>query len=370
MSVTEESRRLDACSKERVPWKKWGPYLSERQWGTVREDYSDDGDAWDYFTHDQARSRAYRWGEDGLAGICDDKQRLCFALALWNGQDPILKERLFGADQRRGQPRRGREGVLLLPRQHAHPLVHEVAVQVPAGGVPLHRPGRDQRAAQPAGVGVRAAGHRRLRRGPLLRRVGRIRQGGARGHPDPHHASATAARRRRRCTCCPRCGSATPGPGARRRRAARPGMPVGAAIGKPGARRVGTPSWASTWLHCRGRRAAAVHARTRRTPSGCSGSPTPALRQGRHRRLRRPRRHERGEPGEWAPRPPPTTGWHVAPGAGRGRPPAPDHEATPARCPSRRGTRSTHVLRRSRDEADEFYESITPPSPERGPAPM
>ena len=79
-----------------MPWKKWGPYLSERQWGTVREDYSESGDAWNYFTHDQARSRAYRWGEDGLAGISDDQQRLCFALALWNGRDPILKERLFG----------------------------------------------------------------------------------------------------------------------------------------------------------------------------------------------------------------------------------------------------------------------------------
>src|SRR5579863_442057 len=78
------------------PWRKWGPYLSERQWGTVREDYSESGNAWDYFTHDQARSRAYHWGEDGLAGISDDHQRLCFALALWNGKDPILKERLFG----------------------------------------------------------------------------------------------------------------------------------------------------------------------------------------------------------------------------------------------------------------------------------
>ena len=77
-------------------WRRWGPYLSERQWGTVREDYSADGDAWDYFPHDHARSRAYRWGEDGIAGICDDQQRLCLALALWNGRDPILKERLFG----------------------------------------------------------------------------------------------------------------------------------------------------------------------------------------------------------------------------------------------------------------------------------
>jgi hypothetical protein len=94
--MTAEHIRLEEAREKRASWKKWGPYLSERQWGTVREDYSDNGDAWNYFTHDQARSRAYRWGEDGLAGISDDKQRLCFALALWNGKDPILKERLFG----------------------------------------------------------------------------------------------------------------------------------------------------------------------------------------------------------------------------------------------------------------------------------
>jgi hypothetical protein len=79
-----------------------GPYLSERQWGTVREDYSDNSDAWNYFTHDQARSRAYHWGEDGLAGFSDDHQQLCFALALWNGKDPILKERLFGLTNSEG----------------------------------------------------------------------------------------------------------------------------------------------------------------------------------------------------------------------------------------------------------------------------
>src|SRR5499433_2695231 len=94
--MTTEQIRLKEAREEKAPWKKWGPYLSERQWGTVREDYSDGGDAWNYFTHDQARSRAYRWGEDGLAGISDDRQLLCFALALWNGKDPILKERLFG----------------------------------------------------------------------------------------------------------------------------------------------------------------------------------------------------------------------------------------------------------------------------------
>src|SRR5258705_4632572 len=95
VDVTEQ-KRLNEAREAHIPWKKWGPYLSERQWGTVREDYSDDGNAWDYFTHDQARSRAYRWGEDGLGGLFDDKQRLCFALALWNERALILKAGLFG----------------------------------------------------------------------------------------------------------------------------------------------------------------------------------------------------------------------------------------------------------------------------------
>ena len=97
-----EEQRLSEAREQNVPWRKWGPYLSERQWGTVREDYSENGDAWGYFPHDQARYRAYRWGEDGLAGLSDDKQRLCFALALWNERDPILKERLFGLTNAEG----------------------------------------------------------------------------------------------------------------------------------------------------------------------------------------------------------------------------------------------------------------------------
>ena len=99
---TNEQRRLNDARENGIPWKKLGPYLSERQWGTVREDYSEDGNAWGYFSHDQARSRAYRWGEDGIAGISDDKQQLCFAIALWNGRDPILKERLFGLTNSEG----------------------------------------------------------------------------------------------------------------------------------------------------------------------------------------------------------------------------------------------------------------------------
>jgi hypothetical protein len=99
---TPVQKRLNEAREVGIPWKKWGPYLSERQWGTVREDYSTDGNAWDYFSHDQARSRAYGWGEDGLGGISDDKQRLCFALAFWNERDPILKERLFGLTNSEG----------------------------------------------------------------------------------------------------------------------------------------------------------------------------------------------------------------------------------------------------------------------------
>jgi Glycosyl hydrolase family 63 C-terminal domain len=94
--VTHEERRLDESRERSAHWKRWGPYLSERAWGTVREDYSPTGTAWDYCPHDQARSKAYRWGEDGIGGICDRHQYICFAIALWNGRDPILKERLFG----------------------------------------------------------------------------------------------------------------------------------------------------------------------------------------------------------------------------------------------------------------------------------
>jgi hypothetical protein len=100
--LSAEQARLAEQARPGSGWKKWGPYLSERQWGTVREDYSPQGTAWEYFPHDQARSRAYRWGEDGIAGLADDQQRLCLALALWNTRDPILKERLFGLTNAEG----------------------------------------------------------------------------------------------------------------------------------------------------------------------------------------------------------------------------------------------------------------------------
>jgi hypothetical protein len=100
--MTEETRRLQEAAEHRIHWKRWGPYLSARAWGTVREDYSADGDAWTYFPHDHARSRAYRWNEDGLLGICDRHQHICFALALWNRRDPFLKERPFGLSGHQG----------------------------------------------------------------------------------------------------------------------------------------------------------------------------------------------------------------------------------------------------------------------------
>src|SRR5688500_18675104 len=94
--MNAEHSRLKESRKRRRHWKRWGPYLAERAWGTVREDYSPDGSAWEYFPHDHARSRAFRWNDDGLMGISDREQRICFSVALWNEKDPILKERLFG----------------------------------------------------------------------------------------------------------------------------------------------------------------------------------------------------------------------------------------------------------------------------------
>src|SRR3954469_6557028 len=100
--MAHEEQRLEQTRQKRAHWQRWGPYLSERAWGTVREDYSPYGNAWEYLSHDHARSRAYRWNEDGIGGICDRHQYICFAIGLWNGQDPILKERLFGLNGNEG----------------------------------------------------------------------------------------------------------------------------------------------------------------------------------------------------------------------------------------------------------------------------
>src|SRR5215207_6967296 len=100
--MTEERKRLVEDRDRKKNWRKFGPYLTERQWATVREDYSENGNAWEYITHDMARSKAYRWGEEGIGGISDDKQYICFAVGLWNGNDPIIKERMFGLTSHEG----------------------------------------------------------------------------------------------------------------------------------------------------------------------------------------------------------------------------------------------------------------------------
>mgnify|MGYP003694434287 CR=1 FL=1 len=133
--MTVEQGRLEETRAQKVPWKKWGPYLSERQWGRCARTTATRGNAWDYFSHDQARSRAYRWGEDGLAGISDDQQQPLLRAGPVERQGSHPQGAAVRPDQQRGQPRRGREGVLLLPRLDADALVHEVPLQVPAGGL-------------------------------------------------------------------------------------------------------------------------------------------------------------------------------------------------------------------------------------------
>ena len=185
--MTAESKRLQEAREQKVHWKKWGPYLSERQWGTVREDYSENGDAWNFFTHDQARSRAYRWGEDGLAGISDDKQRLCFALALWNGKDPILKERLFGLTNSEGNHGEDvKEYYFYLDSTPTHSYM-KYLYKYPQAAYPYADLRGDEPPAHPRRDGVRAPRHRRLQRRPVLRRLRRVRQGRRRRHPREDH---------------------------------------------------------------------------------------------------------------------------------------------------------------------------------------
>ena len=195
MDLTAEEQRL-RDARTNPEWRLWGPYLSERQWGTVREDYSEDGDAWDYFTHDAARSRAYRWGEDGLAGQCDDQQRMCFAIALWNEQDAILKERLFGLTNSEGNHGEDvKEYYFYLDNVPTHSYQRWL-YKYPQAAYPYEDLVRTNRLAVPPGAGVRAARHGRVRRGSVLRRPGRVRQGRPRGPGLPHHGRQPGPGRR------------------------------------------------------------------------------------------------------------------------------------------------------------------------------
>ena len=215
-TIDRERERVREIRDDLSGWRRWGPYVTDRSWGTVREDYSHDGDAWAFLPHDQARTKAYRWGEDGIAGLCDRYQLLCFAPAFWNGRDPILKERLFGLTPHEGNHGEDvKEYYFHLDNTPTHSYMKS-ALQVPAGGVPLPRAHRGEPAPRRTGSGVRAARHRRLRRRPLLRHRHRVRQ----GRPEDLAIRIAAFNRGpepRRCTSCRTSGSATPGPGAERR---------------------------------------------------------------------------------------------------------------------------------------------------------
>ena len=160
----EQQRLADDAAGRWRKWDKWGPFLAERQWGTVREDYSPNGDAWHYLSHDHARSRAYRWGEDGLAGFSDDGQRLCLALALWNGRDPFLKERLFGLTNGEGNHGEDvKEYYFYLDSTPTHSYM-KYLYKYPQAAYPYTKLGPDQSRPEKAGARIRAARHRRLRR--------------------------------------------------------------------------------------------------------------------------------------------------------------------------------------------------------------
>ena len=183
--MNAEQLRLDASNQRAAHWKRWGPYVSERAWGTVREDYSADGTAWEYFPHDHARSRAYRWNEDGLAGICDRHQIICFALALWNGQDPILKERAFGLTGIEGNHGEDvKEYYFYLDSTPTHSYM-KYLYKYPQRAFPYDGARRREPAARPQRARVRAARHRRLRRRSLLRRLRRVREGLSGRHAVP-----------------------------------------------------------------------------------------------------------------------------------------------------------------------------------------
>ena len=290
--ITVEHERLAACRDRGVPWKKWGPYLSERQWGTVREDYSDDGTAWDYFPHDHARSRAYRWGEDGLAGISDDQQLLCFALALWNGRDPILKERLFGLTNGEGNHGEDvKEYYFYLDSTPTHSYM-KYLYKYPQAAYPYSALVDTNRRRSRARIRVRAARYGRVRRRPVLRRIRRVRQGRARGRPGPDHHLQPRTGGGALCTCSRRSGFATPGRGVAGRQ--KPGLQAVDAAGATviRARHVAPPSrdpLADYFLYCEGEVPLLFTENETNRQRLLEGAQPEPLREGRHQRLPGPR---------------------------------------------------------------------------------
>ena len=172
-----ERLRLEEAGTGTPEWRDWGPYLSERAWGTVREDYSADGDAWSFFPHEHARSRVYRWNEDGMAGFSDETQNWCLSLGLWNGVDPILKERMFGLTGPQGNHGEDVKAYWWYLDGTPHAFLAHLALPLPAAGVPLRRPGRRERPPGQAGTRIRVGRHRCIRRCPVLGGHRRLRQG-------------------------------------------------------------------------------------------------------------------------------------------------------------------------------------------------
>ena len=363
--MTAEQVRLDEAREQKAAWKKWGPYLSERQWGTVREDYSENGDAWNFFTHDHARSRAYRWGEDGIAGISDDKQRLCFSLALWNGKDPILKERLFGLTNSEGNHGEDvKEYYFYLDSTPTHSYM-KYLYKYPQAAYPYadlvetnRRRARDDMEYELLDTGV-------FQRRPLFRRVRRVREGRGRRHPRAHHRGQ------------PRTGRG------------RPASPADAVVPQrlvavdcriePGAREAAPQADRGTGRRDRGRGGASAAGGVRRFMRRRRAA---AL----HRERNQPRAAVRDAERERATsRTASTTAWctaaqdavnpekqgtkvaahyQVTIGAGQTQRDSP--AARPAvswtRRASRSASRSIEVFADRLREADEFYQAVTPPS--------
>ena len=203
-----EDRRLEESRQRKAQWKRWGPYLSERQWGTVREDYSANGTAWEYLPHDHARSRAYRWGEDGIGGICDRHQRICFALALWNRRDPILKERLFGLTGNEGNHGEDvKEYYFYLDSTPTHSYM-KFLYKYPQAEFPYAqlRRGEPAGAAEPnpnSNCSIPAYSMT-----IAISNVRRICKGDAGRHFDPHHGLESRSGNRAAVVCCRRFGFA------------------------------------------------------------------------------------------------------------------------------------------------------------------
>ena len=333
-------------------WRRWGPYLSERQWGTVREDYSPHGDAWEYFPHDHARSRAYRWGEDGIAGICDDQQRLCLALALWNGRDPILKERLFGLTNGEGNHGEDVKELLLLPRRDADALVPEDALQVSAARVPVRAAGRGEppprQRTQPEFELLDTGVFDDDRYFDVFVEYAKAEPG---RHPDARSPCTTAGPKRRRCTCCRSSGSATPGPGSATARSRELALSRQTARSTREHAELGRLSLAR-----RRRRRAAVLATTRPTSRGCSASTQPRLLQGCLPRVRRRRRPRRGESRRRPARRPRRA--TALDRAGRRLASACALRLTPRAVGRRRSRLRRDASTQRRREADEFYAEL------------